>query len=289
MARSRHHSVQEFSGPLSIKTVRKGRVAWRVGGRELWVDPSSFLVLNDREPYSMEIDEPEPVETLVAFFQRGFVEDVFRSLSQPEERRLDEPTTESVELLFLSRLRPRNEQLTAAMAGIDSYLRTPDRELSSLTLDACYLELAAMLVQESEETRRRLRTVPAARTSTRKELLRRVSRGRDYLHSVSDRGTTLAEVARVAAMSPFHFQRTFKRVFGTSPARYARELRLQHAAELLKAGAHVTQVALESGYAGTAAFSTSFRRWCSLPPSRFAADFARSRKRLPPDPLTKNV
>ena len=46
-ARGRRHSVSGFAGPLSIKTVLSGVVSWNVGGRELVVDPASFLVLND--------------------------------------------------------------------------------------------------------------------------------------------------------------------------------------------------------------------------------------------------
>jgi len=48
-ARAKQHRVSNYAGPLSIKTVLSGRVAWIVGGRELVVDRSSFLVLSDGE------------------------------------------------------------------------------------------------------------------------------------------------------------------------------------------------------------------------------------------------
>jgi hypothetical protein len=111
VARSRRHLVHEFPGPLSIKTVTRGRVAWRIDRQNIWVDPSTFLLLNDQQPYSMAVDAPEPVSTCCVFFRRGFVEGVFGELAVSEERRLDEPGEATRDLLFLSRLRPRSEQL----------------------------------------------------------------------------------------------------------------------------------------------------------------------------------
>ena len=62
-ARARRHAVVDFPGPLSIKSVVEGTVRWKTGGREIAVDEGSFLVLNDGESYSMNIDSAEPVAT----------------------------------------------------------------------------------------------------------------------------------------------------------------------------------------------------------------------------------
>jgi hypothetical protein len=66
-ARARCHQVDNYVGPLSIKTVLAGQVAWMVGGRELVVDRSSFLILSAGEKYSMNIDAVAPVETCCVF------------------------------------------------------------------------------------------------------------------------------------------------------------------------------------------------------------------------------
>src|SRR5260370_366034 len=98
-ARGRRHVVENFPGPLSIKSVTAGTVAWKTGGREMLVDRDSFLVLNHGEPYSMHIDSRQPVTTLCVFFEPGFVESICGSLSQPDL----EPV--SVPAGFLPRLR----------------------------------------------------------------------------------------------------------------------------------------------------------------------------------------
>src|SRR5712692_10233655 len=85
-ATARRHDVRNFAGPLSIKSVIDGTVSWNIGRREVAVDERSFLVLNDGEPYSMEIDSIRPVTTCCVFFERGFVEDVYRDFTGSDRR-----------------------------------------------------------------------------------------------------------------------------------------------------------------------------------------------------------
>src|SRR3954463_6771935 len=88
-ARAQRHRVENYAGPLSIKTVLAGQVAWTVGGRELLVDRSSLLVLSAGEKYSMNIDALKPVETCCVFFGSGFVERVALDATTPLAHSLD--------------------------------------------------------------------------------------------------------------------------------------------------------------------------------------------------------
>src|SRR5437016_3636991 len=85
----RKHVVNGFPGPLSIKTVIDGQVVWKVDGRDLVIDSNSFLILNDGQRYSMNIDVPRPIETCCAFFQKGFVERVAQDATTPVQTSLD--------------------------------------------------------------------------------------------------------------------------------------------------------------------------------------------------------
>lgn len=274
-ARSRRHSVVEFPGPLSIKTVTTGRVAWRIGRRDVWVDQSTFLILNDGEPYSMEIDAAEPVATCCVFFKRGFVENVLRDVSASDERCLEEPEPTATEVLFLSRLHTRSAAIDRWIAAVRSCMMDGS---SGLHLEECYLGLAAELAVHAGEVRKQLSTITAAKQSTRFELMERVSRGREYLHACPEGTATLADAARAAAMSLFHFQRTFKRAFGVSPSRYVAGLRFSRAARLLQAGTSVTESALAVGFGSTASFSVAFRAWSGMAPSQYAAQFRKISK-----------
>ena len=107
-ATGRRHFVREYAGPLSIKTVVAGEVTWMVDGRPHTVRPGSMLVLNDGQPYSMDIDERHPVATAVVFFASGFVEQACRPLN------LDEPFI-APNVGFHTRVRPLSKQLKRNM------------------------------------------------------------------------------------------------------------------------------------------------------------------------------
>jgi len=90
-AKGTRHVVEEFSGPLSIKTVLKGEVSWIADHRRLTLDNRGFLVLNDGQKYSMDIDALRPVETCCVFFKHGFVEQIAQDATTSVEASLSEP------------------------------------------------------------------------------------------------------------------------------------------------------------------------------------------------------
>ncbi len=158
-ARGRWHVVENFPGPLSIKSVSSGTVAWKTGSREMLLDRDSFLVLNHGEPYSMHIDSRQPVTTLCVFFEPGFVESVCGSLAQSDLESATAPAA------FLQRLRMADARILPRMQTIAN---TPlaDR----LWLDQQFLALAADLAMLQSEVAFRVRLMPARRAATREEL-----------------------------------------------------------------------------------------------------------------------
>lgn len=71
---------------------------------------------------------------------------------------------------------------------------------------------------------------------------------RMYLEANVDRPVPLAELGRLAGMSPFTVQRLFKRELGVSPLQYQRALRAGRLRNRLKEGESVTDAIYEAGY-----------------------------------------
>jgi AraC-like DNA-binding protein len=112
--------------------------------------------------------------------------------------------------------------------------------------------------------------LPAARAATRSELYRRLLRGRDFLLSSLDARVRLKEAAREACLSPYHFHRAFRQVFGETPHRFLLRQRLARAASLLRhRDMSVTDVCLETGFESLPSFSTLFRRHFGVAPRDF--------------------
>ncbi len=70
----------------------------------------------------------------------------------------------------------------------------------------------------------------------------------DYLAGPHEHIPTLDELAQQFHLSPFHLQRTFKRIVGVTPRQYAAAHRLDRFKEQLRSGETVTNALYEAGY-----------------------------------------
>ncbi len=84
-----------------------------------------------------------------------------------------------------------------------------------------------------------------ARPSARAELIQRTCR---YIESNLDEKLTLKNLSRQAGLSPFHFQRTFKKLLGISPRQYVEARRLEKVKHSLTNGETVTNSLYDAGF-----------------------------------------
>jgi AraC family transcriptional regulator, regulatory protein of adaptative response / methylated-DNA-[protein]-cysteine methyltransferase len=92
---------------------------------------------------------------------------------------------------------------------------------------------------------RRCQPTSAGAVPTATAAIRRASR---YLAAHADETVSLAILARVARLSPFHLQRQFKRALGLSPREYQAACRAARFRKELRSGRGVTDAMYESGY-----------------------------------------
>jgi AraC-like DNA-binding protein len=71
------------------------------------------------------------------------------------------------------------------------------------------------------------------------------------------------------AMSRTLFYSRLKSLTGKAPQEFIRIIRLQKAAELLKEGKNVTEVAVETGFVNTKYFSSLFKKQFGTQPSKY--------------------
>lgn len=91
---------------------------------------------------------------------------------------------------------------------------------------------------------------------------------RDHIEAHLDRAVPLAELGRVAGLSPFTVQRLFKKEVGVSPLQYQRALRAGRLRSELKQGGSVTDAIYEAGFGSSSrAYEGSA---LGMTPARFA-------------------
>jgi AraC-like DNA-binding protein len=102
------------------------------------------------------------------------------------------------------------------------------------------------------------------------DLNRRLLRARDAI----DRGYAgpldVRAIAAVAHLSPAHFSRCFRMVFGETPHRYLQRRRIERSMFLLReTGRSVTDVCSDVGFASLGTFSRTFREIVGETPSGY--------------------
>jgi AraC family transcriptional regulator len=120
-----------------------------------------------------------------------------------------------------------------------------------------------------------LRAGGAARSRETSANARHHGRIAEVLRHLADRigeEHTVAALARLAAMSPYHFLRTFRDVTGTTPHQWLLRARLRAAAQRLAHGRErVTDIAFEVGFEDLSNFVRSFRAEFGVSPRAYRA------------------
>jgi AraC-like DNA-binding protein len=96
----------------------------------------------------------------------------------------------------------------------------------------------------------------------------RIKRVNDYLEAHLSEPISLADLARVAALSPMHFAARFRLATGHRPHEYLQLRRIERAKNLLlRPGVSLIDIALAVGFRTQSHFSTVFKRYVGHAPS----------------------
>jgi AraC family transcriptional regulator len=97
----------------------------------------------------------------------------------------------------------------------------------------------------------------------------------DHIEAHLGEELSLAELANIACLSPFHFSRCFKRSVGVGPQRYVTRRRVERARALMRrTDEPLAAIAQALGFADQSHFTQVFRRETGAPPARFRAAVA---------------
>lgn len=256
------YEMPGYAGPLSLKTMRRGRGVWKVGGRSFVVEPGCALLLNQDQHYSFTIEGGQTLETFCPFFAPELVREAMRARALGQTALLDRPLDVDAPIpKFVERLRRPSAATEAAVSRLRASLRTSEGETSMIAL-------LDHVLDEIESDHRRVEAVHAARPATRHQLFRQIHRAVAFAHGNVAANLSLPVMARFAGMSTYHFHRTFREVIGQTPARYVTSVRLDRARTLLESSKiSVTEACAAVGFGSLGSFSSAFRRRFGVPPS----------------------
>jgi AraC family transcriptional regulator len=253
--RARHADFGPCTHTLSIRAAWGGVQHCHVEGRTIGVDDDNFLILNHGGIYSTSIRSEQPVESLAICFSPRLVEQIhFEGRSSQ----------------FLEHLRPHD-------SAVSPVLQTIRQALARGCKDAAWYDeqLNILLVRmhaHQEQLLDRVDQLALIRSTTRREVYRRVARATDLLHSNYANGIDLTALAATANMSKYHFLRLFKLVHGLTPHTYLQRKRIGVAVRLLESTSlTVREVASNVGFADDSTLVRQMRRWMRRTPGQVRA------------------
>jgi AraC family transcriptional regulator len=163
----------------------------------------------------------------------------------------------------------RNERFGSAVRSVHSGLIS--LEPTTLILDSWALMLAEASVRCLSRYAQR-----TSHTSLGKISARGVAHVVDYIEANIDSDLALDSLAKVAAMSVYHFARRFKETVGVSPHVYVLNRRVRRAQEQLRATQRgLADVAAACGFANQAHLTTTFRRLLGVTPGAYRGSVRR--------------
>ena len=174
-------------------------------------------------------------------------------------RALDEP------LLFPTVLRHDTALNLRLVHLAHAALRRPDGDFGSGTVVD---ELLAQLVRRQAELEAYVERCPGRSARYRRQVFTRLLRARNYIEATIHANSPLGRLADVAKLSPTHFLRLYRDVFGRTPHQHVVETRLEAARELLATTTlGVSDVCRTLGFENRCAFARVFRQHFGTTPS----------------------
>jgi len=242
-----HVFPRHWNETYVVQVVEQGVNECYCRGATQRVSTGSILFINPHEIHTGSAAGPEPL--------------VYRSLYPTPELLIDVASQcrdRSAPLPFFSALIAADAQL--AKMFVDTH-RVCEAGADSLTAQTLLLELLALIIQRHAENRIALPAVGNENVA--------VKRAKKYLTENFNKNISLAALAKVAYLSPFHLLRSFRKTLGLPPHEYVINLRIQRARHLLVQGRTLSDAAYETGFCSQSHFNRHFKRIMGIPPGRY--------------------
>ena len=255
-------------GQLSVKVALNGQEVYEMGRDQVAVDNDSYLILNDGQEYASRIESETPVESFSVFFSPDFAFDTLRSLITPYDQLLDLPKTSAQPVTFFQH---RYDAEPTLLPTLQTLRKTVAQGLySNGWLEEQFHTVLEQMLLVHRKVHTDIDNLAGVRHATRMEVYERAHQARDYMEANLAKALSIAEIADHACLSPHHFLRSFKQVFGETPHQYLMRRRLERAQHLLmRTNLSVTDICIGIGFESLGSFSWLFRQRIGVPPDTY--------------------
>jgi AraC family transcriptional regulator len=249
---------------LTLITNRQGYVQCEVDGQSYKVCSSAFLIINPFQRLKYNIDNTEGTETANIHFNHSFVQSLYQYYTGSDAYLLDnfEEPKDNILPWFFNELHYKNKVISNQ---IEQLLLSHEE----YQFDENLANIGVQLFLSHRESEKKIKALKARKTSTRKELYRRMSRAKDVIFSCYEQPLSIEELSQEVCISKYHFTRLFKDMYGMSPYQFLKTVRLEKAKELLSKGYSMREIANKVGFDEGNSFINAFKAYTGTYPTEF--------------------
>jgi AraC-like DNA-binding protein len=239
---------------ITLHAMCAGAEILRIGGRQLRLDGSSFIVVDGTRVDASHYAGAGLLHPVTVGFRAGAVAACLAGAAGD-----DDGTAPSTEAGFLETLHDRRGDVAHHLSSIDRHAR--EQRGDPLWWEERITLLLGAALAADRSIRARAAAMPARKPATRRELLRRVTLAADYIRSMYEQPIALADIAAAARLSRFHLVRLFQRAYGVTPHAYLTQKRVAAALRLVaRTELGLDDIAARSGFGSRSSLFRHLRR-----------------------------
>lgn len=264
------HLVKDFSDSCldrnegySIKYAYNSHETYWLNGKKFHLAPGESLFINLKYSKAYHFEASKLSRGLCVYYQEEELQDLFQVLKQQKIIDYNFSAFEQIPELRFERGAHLNQKLKSICSDLQDDLHKIDLAGFESILEEMLMEIDWEIIGYN----RRLKEF---NPSTRQALIRKVMAARKFMINNLHKALKLEDIAKEVAMSPFHFQRQYKKATGNSPTRHLVEWRIARAKELLEEDQHsVLEISTMLAYNDLPTFSKAFKREVGCSPSQW--------------------
>ncbi len=257
------------SGSFSVKYVMTGTEHYTVSGKHYPVGAGRYLLTNACSAGEIVIDSQQPVQGLCIEVAPGLVSEV---LAVNQDYSNPYPDTDFHN--FLTGAGFFESDYAVGTTNLGRFIQSAiplfhcAGPADDLLLSQFFYGVAENMLCDQKEVFKYLGAFDNVKYSTRKDLLGRLLKGKEYMDDNYCEQLTITAIAQQATMSEYYFLRLFKQVFRCPPHKYLVHRRLSRASVLLQQDQFsVAEVAYKCGFSDIHSFSKAFKKHMGHNPS----------------------
>ncbi len=253
---------------IQIRYVSEGKEVYGFDNVNYELQGDTYIITNQENKGYAEIESLKPVHGICIQLDWELISEVIASERRPDTAYSDLELNEFLHSpLLMDQIKVSNSKIGNWLQNQSNFFRNPGYDSTHLNEETFY-DIAELLISDQFQICKEFKGISSLKTITKRDLHKRVKRGKEYIDSYYRNDIKIEQIAKEACMSEFHFYRLFKSVFGISPHQYIIKSRLEFALNQIEMKQNtISEIAIYSGFSDIHSFSKSFKKHFGFNPS----------------------